>query len=91
MVGRVSVSEGHATIDFRTLDGIPNLSTSGVATEFILEVRGTVFAIEEIDSFDASLRGDCEAFWEAIESFCHTAQRSTWQELLADAGQPQHS
>lgn len=89
IVNNVSVSDGHAVVDFRRLrESISQLSTTGVSTGFMIALKGTVFAVEAVDSVEFTLDGDCEAFWESIESSCEVVTRADWEQTLDEHGTP---
>lgn len=76
----VGVEDGLATIDFRDLGPIiPQASTSEGGSVFLSQLNLTVFALPDIEEVEYRIEGDCDDFWEWLQSTCHTVHREDWQ------------
>ena len=67
----VEVEDGLAAIDFADFSAmIPNASTSAGSAMLLSELNTTMFQFSEVDGFLYRFDGDCDAFWNWLQSGC---------------------
>ncbi|MGB7536974.1 MAG: GerMN domain-containing protein [Anaerolineales bacterium] len=68
------------TADFAGLNTlIPNASTSAGSQMLLSQLNSTMFQFEFVQSVTYTLGGNCSAFWEWLQSGCHTVTRAEWE------------
>jgi spore germination protein GerM len=58
---------------------IPNASTSAGSQMLLSQLNSTMFQFDFVQSVTYTLDGDCAAFWEWLQSGCHTVTRAEWE------------
>jgi spore germination protein GerM len=78
----VAVSaQGVATADFTQWQSlISNASTSAGSYMLISQLNSTVFQFPTINQVWYSLEGNCQTFWEWLQSACHGVNRVEWEQ-----------
>ncbi len=79
----VSLNAGRATIEFRGLETIPNISTATGSEFFLANVNANVFQFETIDAVEYRLNGSCAEFWNLLQRDCQLVTRGEWERQLA--------
>ncbi|HYG56688.1 MAG TPA: GerMN domain-containing protein [Symbiobacteriaceae bacterium] len=81
MLKRVTVTdEKRAIVDFADFrDKMSNASTSAGAGQLIRELSKTVFQFDEIQEVEYQLDGSCDAFFQWLQSECHTISASEYR------------
>ena len=79
MLRSVTISDGHAVIDFADLRPvIPNASSSAGSARLLAELDATVFQFESVKSVEYRIEGSCEAFSEWLQfGGCEPRTRGT--------------
>jgi spore germination protein GerM len=58
---------------------IPNASTSAGSQMLLSQLNSTLFQFPSVQRVDYTLDGDCAAFWEWLQSDCHSVTRADWE------------
>ncbi len=80
----VTLNAGRATIDFRGLESINNISTATGSEFFIANLNANVFQFNTIDAAEYRLNGSCDEFWNLLQRDCQLVTRAEWERQLAD-------
>lgn len=68
MLRGVTITEGHAVVDFDDLRPvIPNASSSAGSARLLAQLDATVFQFRSVESVEYRINGDCEAFNEWLQ------------------------
>lgn len=68
MLRGVTITEGHAVVDFDDLRPvIPNASSSAGSERLLAQLDATVFQFSSVESVEYRINGDCEAFNEWLQ------------------------
>ena len=85
MLNGVSLGNGHLVVDFEDLrEVIPHASASTAGTVFHTQLAATLFELPRVQSIEFQINGDCAAFWEWLQSGCHTVTRAWWEQGAVD-------
>lgn len=78
----VTLNAGRATIDFRGLEEINNISTSSGSEFFLANLHSNVFQFDTIDAVEYRLNGSCDDFWNLLQRECQLVTRAEWERQL---------
>lgn len=78
----VTLNAGRATIEFRGLEEINNISTASGSEFFLANLNANVFQFETIDAVEYRLNGSCDEFWNLLQRNCQLMTRAEWQRQL---------
>ena len=79
----VTLNAGRATIDFRGLETIDNISTSSGSEFFLANLNANTFQFGTIDAVEYRLNGSCDEFWNLLQRDCQLVTRADWERQLA--------
>lgn len=79
----VTLNAGRATIDFRGLETIDNISTASGSEFFLANLNANVFQFGTIDAVEYRLNGSCDQFWNLLQRDCQLMTRAEWDRQLA--------
>lgn len=79
-VSGVTGNNNEYTVTFTELDTlIPNASTSAGSQMLLSQLNSTMFQFDFVGSVTYTLEGNCDAFWEWLQSGCYTVTRAEWE------------
>jgi spore germination protein GerM len=58
---------------------IPNASTSAGSQILLSQLNSTVFQFDFVESVNYTLEGNCDDFWQWLQSDCHIVTRAEWE------------
>lgn len=68
------------TVVFQGLKAlIPNASTSAGSQILLSQLNSTVFQFDFVESVNYTLEGNCDDFWQWLQSDCHIVTRAEWE------------
>lgn len=79
----VTLNAGRATIEFRGLEQIENISTASGAEFFLANLNANVFQFDTIDAVEYRLNGSCDEFWNLLQAECQLVTRAEWERQLS--------
>ena len=84
-LNRVTLTDGHAVVDFNDAIIVNNMNTSTGSVFFNAELRRNVFQHPGVDSVEFRFNGDCEAWSGLFESDgCRVISRADWKQDLEE-------
>ncbi|HSF87151.1 MAG TPA: GerMN domain-containing protein [Acidimicrobiia bacterium] len=79
----VTLNAGRATIEFRGLESIDNISTASGSEFFLANLNANVFQFDTIDAVEYRLNGTCDDFWNLLQRDCQLVTKAEWERQLA--------